>query len=180
MAETKHAVVRIDNMAGTKQPVYLKSGKFYKSEDAAAIDNAQVVVLGDKIDREVYKVTAPASTSVVTDLYLVATPELFYDETRTHYLTEWENAADSVIRLYKMVPEADTFSATKEAFDGEPSKGKFVGFAQDSTKLKVQESKDDKTFGKIVAVETTGFGNGKYEYYVVDVVTAGAAAGLGG
>ena len=179
MAETKHAVVRLDNMTGTKQPANLKSGKFYSSESPAVIDNAQVVVLGDKIDRELYKVTAPSATSVVTDLYLVATPELFYDETRTHYLTEWVNEADSNVRLYKMVPECDCFSATKEAFEGVPQKGKFVGFKQDSTKLIIQDAKDDKTFGKIVAVETDGFGDGKYEYFVIDVVTAGAAADAG-
>lgn len=176
MAEIKHAVVRLDTMAGTKQPVYLKSGKYYSSEQPAAIDNAQLVVLGEKIDRETYKVTAPTSDSVVTDLYLVATPELFYDETRTHYLTEWQNEADTVVRLYKMVPEADCFSATKEAFDKTPAKGKFVGFADDSTKLAVQDAKDAKTFGKIVAVETDGYGKGKYEYFVIDVITAGAGA----
>lgn len=179
MAETKHAVVRIDNMSGTKQPTCLKNAKFYSSEAPAAIDNAQVVVLGEKLDRELYKAIAPTGTSVVTDLYLVATPELFYDQTRAHYLTEWENGANTAIRLYKMVPGADCFSATKEAFDGTPAKDKFVGFKADSTKLLVQDSKDDKTFGKIVAVETEGFGDGKYEYFVVDVIAPAAAAAAG-
>lgn len=182
MAETKHAVVRIDNMSGTKQPTCLKNAKFYSSEAVAAIDNAQIVVLGDKLDRELYKATAPAAANTVDDLYLVATPELFYDTTRTHYLTEWENAAGTAIRLYKMVPGADCFSATKEAFDGTPAKGKFVGFKADSTKLLIQDAKDDKSFGKIVAVETDGFGNGKYEYFVIDVIAPAAAAvgGVGG
>ena len=56
MANTKHAVVRIDEMAGTKNPTFLKSVVFYNSSSAPAeIDNAQVVALGDKLDREVIR-----------------------------------------------------------------------------------------------------------------------------
>ena len=99
MAE-KHAVVRLDNMSGTKDGSLLKSVKVYKSDAAVAIDNAQLVVLGDREGREVYKATAPVAASKVSDLVLIASEELFYDETRTHYLTEWENEAGSICRGY--------------------------------------------------------------------------------
>ena len=174
MANVKHAVVRTDSMNGTNLPQALVNGVFYSSEQPTAIDNAQVVVLGDKLDRENYKVTAPASTSTVDDLYLVASSELFYDQTRTHYLTEWENAAGSELRLYKLIV-GNTFSATAEAFNGTPEKGKYVGFVADSTKLKVEDAAKATTFGKISFVETQGFGDGAYTYYMVDVIPAAAS-----
>ena len=165
-----HAVVRLDDMTGTKVGTHLKSVKFYNGASAAAIDNAQLVVLGEKLGREVYKATAPSATSVPEDLYLIASEELFYDQTVTHYLTEWENAADKPARAYKLVPGADDFSATAEAFSGTPADGKFVGFAADSTKLLVQGTKDAKTIGVIKSHETVGYGSGAYTYYMIDVV----------
>ena len=103
-----------------------------KSDAAVAIDNAQLVVLGDREGREVYKATAPVAASKVSDLVLIASEELFYDETRTHYLTEWENKAGSICRGYKL-HNGDIFSATAEAFNEAPAVGKFVGFAADDT-----------------------------------------------
>ena len=136
MAIEKHAVVRLDNMSGTKDGSLLKSVKVYKSDAAVAIDNAQLVVLGEREGREVYKATAPTAESKPKDLVLIASEELFYDETRTHYLT---------------------------------AKGKYVGFAADSTKIAVQAAADDKTFGKIESVEKTGWGDGAYEYFEIRV-----------
>ena len=170
MANVKHAVVRIDGMAGTKNPVYLKHVMFYGADDnVAEIDNAQIVVLGEKEGREVYKATAPTGTSTVGDLYLVAGVELFYDESVTHYLTEWVNEAGKAVRAYKMVAGADAFGATAEAFDGEPAVGKFVGFKAGSTKLVVKEAKDAATFGEIKEKETIGWGKGAYTYFLIDV-----------
>lgn len=167
MAE-KHAVVRLDNMSGTKDGSLLKSVKVYKSDAAVAIDNAQLVVLGDREGREVYKATAPVAASKVSDLVLIASEELFYDETSTHYLTEWKNEAGSICRGYKL-HNGDIFSATAEAFNKAPTVGKFVGFAADDTKIQVQAAADDKTFGKIASSEKVGFGNGAYEYFEIDV-----------
>ena len=79
MANNKHAVVRIDKLGGTLDGAQLESAIFYKESDAAEIDNAQLVVLGEKLGREVYKATAPTATSTVADLYLTAGVELFYD-----------------------------------------------------------------------------------------------------
>lgn len=165
-----HAIVRLDVMTGTRVEADLKSAKFYDGEEPAVIDNAQLVVLGEKIDRECYKCTAPTEDSVRADIYLVATPELFYDECKKHYLTEWENEADKPVRLYSLHPVADTFSATEEAFDGVPAVDKFVGFAADSTKIAVQDDKDDKTIGKIVYKETVGYGKGAYTFFMIDVL----------
>ena len=164
----KHAVVRLDNMSGTKDGTLLKSVNFYKNDQPAEIDNGQLVVLGERIGREVFKATAPTATSTVKDLVLIANEELFYDETRTHYLTEWVNAAGADLRGY-VLHNGDIFSDTAEAFNEAPAVGKFVGFAVDDTKLQIQASADDKTFGKIVSSEKVGFGDGAYEYFEVDI-----------
>jgi len=169
MAENKHAVVRLDVMSGTKNGARIKSAKFYAEDAVAAIDNAQLVILGEKLGREIYKATAPTAESVRGDIYLVASVELMYDESRYHYLSEFTNEADRAIRVYDLVPGSDCFSATAEAFEGTPEEGKYVGFAADSTKLQIQDAADEKTIGKIVAKETAGFGKGLYTYYVIDV-----------
>ena len=51
MANTKHAVVRIDKLGGTLDGAQLESAIFYKESDAAEIDNGQLVVLGEKLGR---------------------------------------------------------------------------------------------------------------------------------
>lgn len=167
MANTKHAVVRIDKLGGTLDGAQLESAIFYNDSDAAEIDNAQLVILGEKLGREVYKATAPTATSTVADLYLTAGVELFYDQTVAHYLPEWVNEAGRPVRVYSLNVSKGGFSATAEAFDGTPAKGKFVGFAAGSTKIKIQETADDKTFGCIDFVETVGFGDGRYTYYMI-------------
>lgn len=175
----KHAVLRTDLMAGTINGAFIKSAmvydKFGEGQKAVDIDNAQVVALGGMDSRDVWQAIAPTAASVVDDLYLTAGVELFYDESITHYLTEWVNAAGKAVRVYKLVP-GSRFSATAEAFDGTPDVGKYVGFAADSTKLKVLNAKDAKTFGEIKHVETTGWGDGAYTYYMIDVIAPGAAS----
>ena len=89
MANIKHAVVGTDMLVGSSNPAYLKSVVFYKDGSPAAIDNGNIVVIGDAIGPETYKAEAPAADSKRPMLALVAGVELFYDETRTHYLTEW-------------------------------------------------------------------------------------------
>ena len=155
MANNKHAVVRIDKLGGTLDGAQLESAIFYKESDAAEIDNAQLVVLGEKLGREVYKATAPTATSTVADLYLTAGVELFYDQTVAHYLPEWVNEAGKPVRVYALNVSKGGFSATAEAF------------AADDTKIQIQEAADDKTFGCIDFVETVGFGDGRYTYYMI-------------
>ena len=113
MANEKHAVVRLDLMSGTTDGSLLKSVKVYKNDNPVAIDNAQLVVLGEREGREVYKATAPTAESKPKDLVLIASEELFYDETRTHYLTEWVNEAGKVCRgdvLHNMATHETTYN----------------------------------------------------------------------
>ena len=55
------------------------------------------------------------------DLRLTAGVEMFYDQSRTHYLTEWENEAGKPMRVYAL-PTHGGFSATVEAFDKKPKR----------------------------------------------------------
>lgn len=172
MANIKHAVVGTDMLVGSSNAAYLKSVVFYKDGSPAAIDNGNIVVIGDAIGPETYKAEAPAADSKRSLLALVAGVELFYDETRTHYLTEWENEAGKPVRVYLLVAGADSFRVTAEDFDGTPEKGKFVAFAAGSTKLKIEDSESaDNVFGVIKHDPVkVGFGDGQYTYYIVDVI----------
>lgn len=173
----KHVVVRIDNMSGTANGAHLKSGKFYASSQPAAIDNGQLVMVTGMAGREAYKVEAPTGEVIRSQLYLVATPELFYDQSVTHYLDEWTNEANSIVRMYALVP-GDQFSVTEEAFEktnGEPNVGTFIGYKDGSTKFETQSAKDAKTVGVVREEETIG----RYTYYMIEVVSP-IQTGMGG
>ena len=79
MANIKHAVVGTDMLVGSSNAAYLKSVVFYKDGSPAAIDNGNIVVIGDAIGPETYKAEAPAADSKRPMLALVAGVELFYD-----------------------------------------------------------------------------------------------------
>ena len=61
MANIKHAVVGTDMLVGSSNAAYLKSVVFYKDGSPAAIDNGNIVVIGDAIGPETYKAEAPAA-----------------------------------------------------------------------------------------------------------------------
>lgn len=163
-----YGVVRLDNMSGTTDGTLLRSVRFYDNDKEAAIENGRVVLIGDLLDgqREVRKATAPAATSPLNHIGLVATPELMYDE-RKRNLTEFINEAGENVRVY--IPHVrDIFSVTAEALDAAAAiaKGNLVEL-QAGTKLKVVATATDKStqVGKIVDIETVG----SLTYYVIEV-----------
>lgn len=163
-----YGVVRLDNMSGTTDGTLLRSVRFYDNDKEAAIKNGRVVLIGDLLDgqREVRKATAPAATSPLNHIGLVAAPELMYDE-RKRNLTEFINEAGENVRVY--IPHVrDIFSVTAEALDAAAAiaKGNLVEL-QAGTKLKVVATATDKStqVGKIVDIETVG----SLTYYVIEV-----------
>lgn len=163
-----YGVVRLDNMSGTTDGTLLRSVRFYDGDKEAAIENGRVVLIGDLLDgqREVRKATAPAATSPLNHIGLVAAPELMYDE-RKRNLTEFINEAGENVRVY--IPHVrDIFSVTAEALDAAAAiaKGNLVEL-QAGTKLKVVATATDKStqVGKIVDIETVG----SLTYYVIEV-----------
>lgn len=166
MAVVKHAVIRTDKMIGTKSDPHLYSVMFMKEDNAAEIDNGNLIQIGDLTDdREVFKAAAPKTGAKLGELAVTAGVVLFYDESKRHYEDEWVNEAGRPVRAY-VLHENDIFSITAEAFNGTPEKGKFVDVENDKTTFKVSESATAATVGKIIEEETIG----RYTYYAIRVI----------
>ena len=158
-----NAIVRIDNCAFTKNRALIKSGKYYVSTTATAIQNGNMVAIGDLVtgEREIHKLAAPVATS--TYYGLVCTPEVMYDEKKQ--MDEFTNAADAVARV-GILQKGDSFSATVEAFDTTPTVGKIIELAAATTmKVVTTLTASSTQVGKVVAIETAG----TKTFYVVEV-----------
>lgn len=160
------AIVRLDNVAATKNPSLIKSVKYMGSgSTATAIENGNFVAIGGLMtgEREVHKATTPAVDSKYFGL--VCTPEVEYDEVGYHGLDTFENVAGVVARTI-ILQKGDIFSATVEAFDTTPVVGNIVEL-QAGTKGKVVATltTGSTQVGKVIEVETVG----RFTYYVVEV-----------
>lgn len=151
MANTIHGVVRTDAMWATNSSAGLLSAKYFVDEEFAAIDNGNVVKAEALLEgeRELFKAVSPAEGDAISKIFLVATPEVMYDE-RLKNLSDFYNEAGQAIRLYPL-HVGDMFSVSAEALDGEAVVGSTVG-VQASTKLKVGGT----GVGAIIAVEPVG------------------------
>lgn len=160
----KHAVVRTDLMDGTDVRGQLVSVKYMGADGATPteIDNGNVLKVESFIDgeREVYAGVTPAADSAITDIVLVASVEVMYDE-RKKNLDEYVNEADKICRGYRL-NHGNIFSVTAEALTGTPAKDAVVTLDAD-TKLAVGGS--GTAVGKIIDVETAG----RYTYYAIKV-----------
>ena len=123
--------VRLDNMAATKVPSLLKSAKYFESDVATAIENGELVTIGELVagEREIHKATEPVSGD--TYIGLVCTPEVEYDEKGYHDLDTFANGADEVIRV-AMLQKGDIFSIANEGSGADKTVGgevvaKFMG-----------------------------------------------------
>ena len=166
-----HAVVRTDNMFGTDVRAGLVSAKYFVDTTETAIDNGNVVKLVALIDgeREIFKAVAPAANTPISEVVLVAAPEVMYDE-RLRNLDEFYNEAGKAFRGYRL-HTGDAFSVTKDALDGAatPAVGDVVELKA-GTKLNVKAAATGATDGSTVvgtieAIEVVG----RYTYYVIRV-----------
>lgn len=103
-----------DNCAYTKVPSYIRSAKAY-----AEIENGTPVVLGGLIDGEREVFTASDASASSTDIWVVTSPELMYDETPYKGLSDFVNAENSIMRVVKLV-KGDIFSITGDKITGTP------------------------------------------------------------
>lgn len=151
MAKIIHGCVRTDAMISTSASAGLLSAKYCVGEEFADIDNGNVVKAEALLEgeRELFKAVAPAEGDDISKIFLVATPEVMYDE-RLRNLSDFYNEAGQAIRLYPL-HVGDMFSVSAEALDGEAVVGSTVG-VQASTKLKVGGT----GVGTIIAVEPVG------------------------
>jgi hypothetical protein len=157
-----YAVVRTDNVKATKTGA-IKSGRFFVSTTATAIENANLVKLDSLItgNRELWKVVAPGGVTA-GNLYVVATPEIVYDETlkSSGALKEFRNEAGENITLLAL-EVGDTLSISDAAInvinddDDLPAVGSYVTPSASGTKWQEVSSiaSNEVFYGKIIARE---------------------------
>jgi len=175
-----HGVVRTDNMYGTDVRAGLVSIKYIVTSGSGttespyvktetAIDNGNVLKVGALMagEREIFEGTAPAANDALTDIVLIASPEVMYDE-RKRNLDEFENVAGKACRGYRL-HKGDIFSLTKDALDGvaSPAVGDIVELKA-GLKLNVVAAGTGATsgstvVGKIIAKDVVG----RYTYYTI-------------
>lgn len=155
-----YGVVRTDNMSGTTLGKDLVSVKYEASGADAAIENGAVVLVGDYIDGEVRKATAPAKDSPIASVALIASEEI--DKTKAHNtLDEFRNEAGAVARGYRF-RTGDSFSLKASAIDGTAKKDSIIEL-QAGTKLKAVDTATSGAtkIGTVVLVEG--------EWFVIEV-----------
>ena len=165
-----YGIVRTDNMYGTDVRTGLVSIQYMGADGTTptAIENGNVLKVGalKTGEREVYVGGAVAAADKISDVVLVASPEVMYDE-RKHNLDEFINEAGKNCRGYRL-HTGDIFSVTKDALDGvtTPAVGNIVELKA-GTKLNVAATatKDSTVVGKIIAVDVVG----RYTYYAIKV-----------
>ncbi len=175
-----HGVVRTDNLWGTDVRAGLVSIKYIVTTGSGttespyvktetAIDNGNVLKVGDRIvgEYEVYEGVTPAANDALTDIVLIATPEVMYDE-RKRNLDEYENVAGKICRGYRL-HTGDVFSVTKDALDGvdSPAVGDIVELKA-GTNLNVVANASGATSGSTVVGKITDKNVvGRYTYYAI-------------
>lgn len=165
-----YGIVRTDNMYGTDVRTGLVSIQYMGTDGATptAIENGNVLKVGalKTGEREVYVGGAVAAADKISDVVLVASPEVMYDE-RKRNLDEFINEAGKNCRGYRL-HTGDIFSVTKDALDGvtTPAVGNIVELKA-GTKLNVADTatNDSTVVGKIIAVDVVG----RYTYYAIKV-----------
>lgn len=164
----KYGVVRTDRLLGITNHAGIVSVKYYVDTTATEIENGNVVKVGDLMEgeREVYKATAPEADTPITEIALIADPEVMYDE-RKKALYEFINEAGDIVRGYRL-HTGDIFSVTKEALSAAADIA--IGDAvelQADTKLKVAASATEGSteVGKVIDINIVG----PYTYYAIQV-----------
>ena len=175
-----HGVVRTDNLWGTDVRAGLVSIKYIVTTGSGTtespyvhteteIDNGNVLKVGALMEgeREIFEGSAPAANDALSEIVLVASPEVMYDE-RKRNLDEFYNEAGKAARGYRL-HKGDIFSVTKDALDGaeEPAVGDIVELKA-GTKLNVAAAGTGATsgstvVGKIIAKDVVG----RYTYFAI-------------
>lgn len=137
-----YAVVRTDNLTGTRDGARLVSFHFYSGNAKAAIENGNIVSIGALDEPGVYKATAPTAKQALGKLALVAGVELIYDNHTYRNLDDYINEAGKEVRGY-VLHSGDVFSVTAEAPSAAPTDGTLGVEVQAGTKLKVVEALTD-------------------------------------
>lgn len=167
----KYGVIRTDLMSGTDVAADIVSVRFYDANSKeAAIENGSVVKVGDYIDgnREVRKATTPAANTALSEIAIIASPEVNYDE-RKKNLSDFINEAGANCRGY--IPRSRNIcSITREGLNigsGVTPAAGYIVELMAGTKLNVVATltSGSTKVGKILAIEKTS----RYEYFVIEL-----------
>jgi hypothetical protein len=157
-----YGVFRSDNIKATKNGG-IKSGRFYVSTTATAIENGNIVKLDSLItgERELWKVVAGGGVTT-PNMYIVGTPEVIYDETlkSSGALNQFRNEAGENITLIPL-EVGDEFSISDACItpinddDDIPAVGSYVSVAASGTKWVELASiaQNEVFYGKIIRRE---------------------------
>lgn len=166
-----HGVFRSDLMSGTDVAADLVSVKYMGAGSTeTAIDNGCVVKLAGLMtgEREVWKGVTPAANTSLSEIAIIGSEEVMYDE-RKKNLDEFENEAGAIARGY--IPRSrNIFSVTADSLNigaGVTPAVDYVVELMAGTKLNVVSSATNGStvVGKIIAIENTG----RYTYYVIKI-----------
>ena len=157
-----YAVVRLDSVKATKNGG-IKSGRYFVSTTATACENANLVKLDSLItgQRELWKVVAPAAVTA-GNLYVVATPEIIYDETlkSSGALNQFRNEAGTNITLIPLevgdnISISDTAITPINDDDDVVAVGSYVTPSVSGTKWTEVSSiaSNEVFYGKVIARE---------------------------
>ena len=167
-----YAVVRTDKMFGTDNRAGLVSVRYQPEVAGEAtpteLENGSVVLLQglETGEREIYVGVDVKADSDITDVVLIATPEVMRDE-RKRNLDQFINEAGDPCRGYRF-HKGNIFSVTKPALVGKetPEIGDIVELA-DGTKLNVAATatQGSTKVGEIIDINLVG----KYTYFAIEV-----------
>jgi len=163
MAMKRYAVVRTDNMMGTKVGSYLVSLRY-----PAEIENGNVLRIGALEDgsREVYGADVPGASTPIRELALIASEEIIKD-VKSHDVVEFINLPDTVLRGYKFATN-DIFSVSPLALTADsatPAIGQYACINANS-KIKLAAASEGTAIGRVISVELESNGN---EWIVIQV-----------
>ena len=165
-----HGVFRSDLMSGTDVAAELVSVKYMGNDGntATEIDNGCVVALDGLMEgeREIWKGVTPQANTPISDIAIIGTPEVLYDE-RKKNLDEFYNEKNKPARGY-LPHTRNIFSVTIDALNasGTPEVGDAVELMAGVKLNVVKEATSGATqIGKIIAVEQAG----RYTYFVIKI-----------
>ena len=159
-----YAVVRLDNLSGQDVHADMRSVRIYDTTGSGAVtidaENGIFVVPNGLEDgqREIFYAVPATDESDITEVLLVATPEVLYDE-RKRNLDDFINEAGKPARAY-VLRRGNIFSITKEGFTNAtpPTKGATVGLDADG---KIDAS--GSGLGTCIDINVVG----RYTYYAI-------------
>ena len=156
-------MVLVENLEGSLADVTIEKD----------VDNGSIGVLGDydKLEREVREFTAPTGSETKSELYILCSPELIYDESRKalgglkHYYNVGTASINGNPEAYRAYPmsKVKKFKISEEGIDASGvsdtlKEGQYVKIEASSYKLKASAD-NSGAIGKIVRIDQEGIKN---------------------